>query len=119
MPTGQACVDGLLFGSYNVVETVPAGYVADGATTKSVTVNNAATCAAVPYAGETVAFGNTPLTNVTVSVNSQIDGGTASIINCGSGPVATGPNGDGSTTVSNLTPTAPATTLTCTIVIDP
>ena len=117
---GQACVDGLLFGAYDVVETtVPAGYVADGLTTKSVTVDNSATCAGVPYAGETVSFGNTPLTNVTVSVDSQIDGGTASIINCGSGDVATGPNGDGSTTVLNLTPTAPTVTLTCTITVDP
>ena len=115
---GQACVDGLLFGPYDVVETtVPTGYVADAETTKSVTVDNAATCAG--GGGETVSFGNTPLTNVTVSVDSQVDGGTASIINCGSGDVATGPNGDGSTTVSDLTPTAPAITLTCTITIDP
>ncbi len=79
---GQACVDGLLFGDYDVVETVPAGYVADGDTTKSVTVDNAATCDDDPYGGETVSFSNTPLTNVTVTVDSQIEGGTASTIDC-------------------------------------
>ena len=49
---GEACVDGLLLssltgvGDYTVTETVPAGYVADGATAKTVTVSNEATCAA-------------------------------------------------------------------------
>jgi hypothetical protein len=117
---GQACFDNLLFGSYNVTETVPTGYVADGATTKTVVVDNRATCAGTPYAGETVSFGNTPLTNLTVSVDSQIDGGTASTIVCTGpdGQVAsgsTGANGDGSATASNLKPG----TYTCTVVIDP
>ena len=121
---GQACVDGLLFGAYDVTETVvPAGYIADGDLTKSVTVDNAATCAGTPYAGETVAFSNTPLTNLTVSVDSQIDGGTASTISCVNdavppGTVAsgtTGANGDGSATANNLAPG----TYTCTVVIDP
>jgi hypothetical protein len=116
---GQACVDGLAFGSYDVVETVPAGYVGEGGSTttvtKSVTVDNSATCAALPYAGESVSFHNTPLTNLTVSVDSQVDGGTASTIDCGAGVVSTGPNGDGSTSRNNLVPG----TYTCTIVIDP
>jgi len=118
---GQACFDGLLFGSYDVVETVPGGYVADGATTKSVTVDNNATCADNPYVGETVSFSNTPLTDITVTVNSQVDGGTASTIVCvdasnntvGSG--STGANGDGSASAPNL----PPGTYTCTVVIDP
>ncbi|NIK59841.1 MSCRAMM family protein [Kribbella shirazensis] len=118
---GQACFDGLLFGSYNVTETVPAGYVADGATTKAVLVDNKAGCSDSPYVGETVAFGNTPLTDLSVSVDSQIDGGTASTITCtgpGGGTVAngtTGANGDGSASATNL----PPGTYTCTIVIDP
>jgi len=116
---GQACVDGLAFGSYDVVETVPAGYVGEGGSTttvtKSVTVDNTATCAGDPYGGESVSFHNTPLTNITVSVDSQVDGGTASTIDCGAGVVSTGPNGDGSTSRNNLVPG----TYTCTIVIDP
>ena len=91
------------------------GYVADGDTTKSVTVDNSATCDGDPYAGETVSFSNTPLTNVTVSVDSQIDGGTASTIDCVVASTATGPNGDGSLVLNDQEPT----TLVCTIVIDP
>jgi hypothetical protein len=111
---GVACFDGLTFGTYTVHETVPAGYHVD-ANDKQVTVDNAATCSGSPYAGETVSFHNTPLTDITLSVNSQVDGGTASTINCGAGVVSTGANGDGSTTRSDLEPG----TYTCTVVIDP
>lgn len=122
---GQACFDGLNFATYNVVETVPAGYVGEGnsttTVTKSVTVDNNATCSDDPFGGETVSFSNTPLTNLTVSVDSQVDGGTASTINCvdgNSSSVAsgsTGTNGDGSATANNLQPG----TYVCTVVIDP
>jgi Prealbumin-like fold domain len=113
---GNACVDGLTFGTYTVTETVPTGYVsADDS--QDVIVNNTATCEQDPYVGETVNFVNTPLTNVTVSVDSQIDGGTASTINCDNGDSAsTDPvTGDGSLDIDDLEPT----TLVCTIVIDP
>ena len=53
-----------------------------------------------PKAG--VSFSNTPLTNVTVSVDSQIDGGTASTIDCDGATASTDPDGDGRATVSNL-----------------
>lgn len=110
---GLACVDGLTFGSYDAVETVPAGYVADGATTKSVTVDNAALCDDNPYGGETVSFSNTPLTNLSVAVDSQIPGGTRSTIDCG---VATaGPGDDISASAVDLVPG----TYTCTVIIDP
>jgi len=115
---GQACFDNLLFGSYTVHETTPAGY--HGEADKTVTVDNKASCTDNPYVGETVTFHNTPLTNITVSVDSQIDGGTASTIECkkGTDTVAsgsTGPNGDGSATANNLEPG----TYVCTIVVDP
>jgi hypothetical protein len=114
---GQACFDGLAFGSHNVVETVPAGYVADGPTTKSVTVDNNATCTDSPYVGEEVSFSNTPLTDLTVSINSQIDGGTASTVSCTNGGPSgsTEANGDGTFTTTNL----PPNTYVCTVVIDP
>jgi hypothetical protein len=61
-----------------------------------------------------VSFHNTPLTDMTVSVNSQVDGGTSSTISgCVSG--STGSNGDGSATVTDPEPG----TYTCTGVIDP
>jgi hypothetical protein len=113
---GQACFDGLTFGTYTVHETVPAGYHVDG-NDKQVTVDNTATCSGSPYAGESVSFHNTPLTDITVSINSQVDGGTASTIACtGGGPNgSTGANGDGSATATDLEPG----TYTCTIVVDP
>jgi len=114
---GTACLDGLVLssfvGDYTVTETIPNGYHA-AKTSDTVTVSAEATCSSGPKAG--VSFHNTPLTNVTVSVDSQVDGGTASTITCDAlPPVSTGPNGDGSQTLSNLEPS----TVTCVIVIDP
>jgi hypothetical protein len=110
---GQACFDGLQAGAYTVHETVPAGYHVDG-NDKSVTVDNPATCSDTTYHGETVSFHNTPLTNITVSVNSQVDGGTSSTVS-GCVSFSTAANGDGSGTANDLEPG----TYTCTVVIDP
>ena len=115
---GEACFDGLLFGDYNVHETTPAGY--QGEADKTVTVDNAAACADDPYGGETVTFTNTPLSNITVSFESQIPGGTAATIAC-TGLTATPPDGtpsafdDTSETFEDLVPG----TYTCTVVVDP
>jgi hypothetical protein len=125
-PDGTACLDDLvvssLVGDYTVTETVPSGYVADGDTSKTVSVTAESDCGDGNEA--TVSFSNTPLTNVTVSVDSQIDGGTASVISCtdADGNVyggSTGANGDGSLTVNDLLPTDPTVTLTCTVIVDP
>jgi uncharacterized surface anchored protein len=115
---GKACFDNLLFGDYTVHETTPAGYA--GEADKTVTVNNKAGCSDNPYVGETVTFNNTPLTNLSVSVDSQIDGGTASTMECKKGATtvasgSTGANGDGSASASDLEPG----TYVCTVVIDP
>jgi hypothetical protein len=119
---GVACFDGLTFGNHDVVETVPAGYVSDDPdNTKTVNVDTVASCADATYTGETVSFHNTPLTDITVTVNSQVPGGTASTIDCGAGVVNTNntpddPNrGDGSTTRTDL----PPGTYTCKVVVDP
>jgi Prealbumin-like fold domain len=112
---GEACFDGLAQTTYTVHETVPAGYSVD-ANDKQVTVDNAAKCTDSPYGGETVSFHNTPLTNITLSVDSQVDGGTASTIDCGGGATgSTGANGDGSVSRNDL----PPGTYTCTVVVDP
>jgi len=81
---------------------------------KSVTVDNNASCSDNPYGGETVSFHNTPLTNITVTVDSQIPGGTSSTITCVPGGSA-GPGDDVSLTLSDREPG----TYTCTIVVDP
>jgi hypothetical protein len=125
--TGVACLDGLPFATdYVVTETEPANYNAVGDGVQEVTVDNKAACDDDPYVGETLTFDNVPLTDITVSVDSKIDGGTASAIECtdpaeadGTKNGNTGADGDGSLTVSGLEPTAPAVTVTCTITIDP
>jgi hypothetical protein len=117
---GVACFAGLPFGTYTVHETVPAGYHVD-ANDKQVTVDNSANCTDPSFGGEPVSFHNTPLTNLTTSVDSQIDGGTSSTILCtnSSGQTvasgSSGANGDGSATAPDLEPG----TYTCTVVIDP
>jgi len=114
---GIACFDGLQFGTYTVHETVPSGYHVV-LNDQSVTVDNTAVCSATPFGGETVTFHNTPLTDVSIGINSEVDGGTSTTVTCNNG----GPSGttvtatgDGSATALNLEPG----TYTCTIVIDP
>ena len=113
---GVACIAGIASGSYTVTETVPTGYAVTSANPQTGTVVEDTTCAtATP-----VTFTNVPLTDITVSVNSQIDGGTFSSVDCE--PTATDPDlpltsgtGDGTVTVSDLQPG----TYVCTVVIDP
>ncbi len=120
---GKICFGGLALGNHSVAETVPTGYQADGDNPKIVNVAAAGTCASGATA---VSFSNTPLTDVTITVNSQADGGTANSINCegvaGQADPADGldktsaANGDiASNTVTGLLPQE----ITCTIVIDP
>ena len=115
---GQACFDGLGFGDYVVHEEVPIGYHVS-ANDQTVTVDNNATCLDSPYGGETVDFHNIPLTDVTLSVDSQIDGGTASVVTCNGVETNTDANGDVTVSIPDLEPTAPAVTVTCTVVVDP
>ena len=124
--TGKACLPNLLYGDYTVVETVPAGYVSDDVS-QDVTISAEASCAGGGTANAaSVTFHNTPLTTITVTVDSQVVGGTASTIRCvnaadvvlGSGST-NATTGDGSVTVTDLLPTDPAATLICTVVVDP
>jgi len=114
---GVACIAGIEAGNYTVTETVPTGYAVTSANPQTATVVEDTTCAtATP-----VTFTNVPLTNITVSVDSQIPGGTASTIDCDAAAdppfeATTDPvTGDGSLTKSNLQPG----TYTCVIIVDP
>jgi hypothetical protein len=99
-------------GDYTVTESVPAGYSASP-TSDVVTVTTESTCGDGNEAAGP--FHNTPLTDITLSVNSQVDGGTASTIDCDGVTGSTGGNGDGSLTRLDLAPG----TSTCVIVVDP
>jgi hypothetical protein len=112
---GTACLGDLLLssfaGDYTVTETVPAGYHGSLAS-DTVTVTTESTCG---DGNEAAAgpFHNTPLTNVTVSVDSQVPGGTSSTIDCVLD--SAGPGDDVTLSLNDLEPG----TVTCTIVIDP
>jgi uncharacterized surface anchored protein len=116
--TGAACVDGLPPGDATVSETgPPTGYSAGA--DQTVTVVGGTTCANAD--GVVASFTNIPLTNITVSVDSQVVGGTSSTIDCvdssnnGVASGVTDGNGDGSATASDLAPD----TYVCTVVVDP
>jgi hypothetical protein len=120
---GRACVEGLpvsfLDGPYTITETLPAGYASDDLVDDAYSVVEDTTCATASVSE----FVNIPLTDLSVSVNSQIDGGTASTISCVNDAtppavVASGTTnavGDGSASATGLRPG----TYTCTVVIDP
>src|SRR4029453_14459131 len=114
---GAACYDGLLLssfgGNYTVTEQVPAGYSASP-TSDTVAVTQESSCGA-GHEAAAGPFHNTPLTNVTLAVDSQVDGGTASNINCNGVTGSTGANGDGQVQRLNL----PPGTYSCTVVVDP
>jgi hypothetical protein len=112
---GEACVDGLALNEeVTVTETVPTGYVSDDSE-QTATPDNSASCADDPYVGETLSFHNTPLTNVSISVDSQVAGGTSSTVDCDNDALDAGPADDLSVTVNDQQPQ----TIHCTIVIDP
>jgi hypothetical protein len=121
---GTVCLDDLDRATYTVTETEPANYVAAGDLSQSVEVTAASECGDGNEAG--VSFSNLPLTDITVSVDSLVVGGTASTITCvdandvelGSG-TTDAVTGDGSVLVEDLAPTDPDATLICTIVVDP
>jgi hypothetical protein len=114
---GMACVDGLPLGSYDATEDLPAGYHADQELTQSATVDNNASCDDDPYVGEELDFGNTPLTDVTISVDSQVPGGTDTQVDCDNDALDfdTDATGDDSATASDQEPQE----IHCTITIDP
>lgn len=117
---GQACTDRLPLGTYSITETsVPAGYAAPAIA--DVTVDNVASCSDAVFAGESAGVENVPLTDVTVTVDSQRDGATRTVISCtdASGNTNSTTVSDGSLSVEDLQPTDPTVTLTCRITIDP
>jgi hypothetical protein len=114
---GEACVDDLVLssfvGDYTVTETLPGGYHNVGPLTQTHAVTAEATCStgSRPLAE----FHNMPLTNIVITVHSQVDGGTASTIDCDGTVSVTDEHGNGGQTHNDLEPG----TYTCTVVVDP
>lgn len=116
---GEACLSGIEAGDYTVTETVPTGYTVTSDNPQTATVVENSTC----EDADPVVFTNDPLTNITVTVDSQVVGGTFSSIECGyttDDPdvdfnADASDSGDSSLAMTDLVPG----TYTCVIVVDP
>jgi len=127
---GVVCFDGLPWSgekgtSYTVKETVPDGFVVAGGSSEfAVTVDKSASCKDATGPA-TLEVSNIPKTDLSVSINSQVDGGTKSEVICKNSKdetIASGKTseksedwGDGSVGAKGLLPD----TYTCTVVVDP
>ena len=118
---GNGCLDGLAFDTYSIEETgVPSGYAAPDI--DPVTVDAIADCGDADQVEVDVE--NTPLTNISWTVDSQHDGGTLTTVTCydSDGNIIDGypmTVGDGSDSFLSLPPTDPDTTIRCDFVVDP
>ena len=121
---GSVCVGNLVPGSYTVNETTPpTGYGGAPASEddQALTVVNGTNCTDnLPGAGATATFTNPPLSDIQVNFRDGGSGETSAVISCDNtsgSSSTTPPNGwDTSETVTGI---EGATTVTCTIVIDP
>lgn len=131
--TGVGCLDGLAPGTYSITETtVPDGYAAP--TIGDAIVPNDAQVDCGDGDEVTVDVENTPLTDVSWSVDSQHDGGTSTKVTCydedgnviDGYPVILGGDGDGSGSLPDLSPTdddlsddTDEVTVSCDFTVDP
>ena len=112
---GSACVDGLPAGDATVSETDPPTGYSPGPD-QIVTVVASTTCADAN--GVTASFENTPLTDVDITIDSQVEGGTSTTITCfdaDGNEVDSVTVSDGSLSLDDLPPQI----LDCEINIDP
>lgn len=82
---GVVCVDKLTaLGEYTVQETkAPTGYSIDEEKAKTIKVTGTnAKCSDTSFKGQELKFTDTPLTNVSITAESQVKGGTKSTIEC-------------------------------------
>jgi hypothetical protein len=119
---GSVCVSGLAPGDYTVNETSPpAGYGDASEVDQVITVANGTNCTDnLPAAGATATFTDPPLSDIQVNFKDGGSGETSAVISCDE---ASGTADDtaatGWDTSHTVTGVEGATTITCTIVIDP
>jgi hypothetical protein len=142
LPTGSdgtVCIDNVPFGDYYVSEkSPPSGYAVDDTHAHKVTVNvNGATCTAATFTGQSISFTDTPLTDLLVTVTSEVSGATKSGVKCvnsSNADVGNSPQPTGAGDLSDTTKYGDPVTLradgthggalkpgtyTCTIIVDP
>ncbi len=119
---GTVCLDQLSFGTYYVQETAaPSGYAIDKSSAVSAAVNVSAKCSDATFVGQSLAFTDTPLTDILVSATSEATGGTKTTITCvnsSNANVGNSPQGPLAAPTVTATALLPGT-YTCTIVVDP
>jgi len=122
---GTVCVNYFGFGDYTVTEvSAPAGYSIDP-NTYPVTLDTVSYCDPETYGDDAVTVNvvDEPLTDVTITVDSLVGGGTNSVINCydkDGNLLDTLTAEDGSLYIPNIKPTDPLiATLHCDLFIDP
>lgn len=119
---GSVCVSGLVPGDFSVSETSPPpGYAGDTGGAQTVTVVNGTNCTDNLPSGTAVAtFVDTPLSDIQVNFRDGGSGETSAVISCdnstGTSDTTPASGWDTSETVTGI---EGATTVTCTIVIDP
>jgi hypothetical protein len=119
---GSVCVSGLAPGGYTVNETSPPdGYGDASETDVAVTVLNGTNCTDnLPGAGATATFTDPPLSDLQVNFRDGGSGETSAVIACdnstGTSDLTAASGWDTSETVTGI---EGATTVTCTITIDP
>ncbi len=110
---GQACVDDLDFGDYEVTETAaPEGYSIDDPEAKSVTVDNVAMCGSGNE--ESVGFSDTPLSKIVCSFESLAEGNPTSATIICTGDAMAQPLPEGTPKVLDDLPPG---TYSCTVVV--
>lgn len=126
---GVGCVDGVAIGlTQSIVEDpndFPGYSVPDIANVNVV----AGECdgSTLDTGGTNVPVDNTPLTDISWSVDSLVDGGTSTVVTCYDGdgnildgyPITITGDGDDDGTLPNLLPTDPDVTVSCDFVVDP
>lgn len=126
---GDACIDGLVPGTYSIEETgVPTGYAAPTIANVVVPANALVSCTS--GTAVEVDVENTPLTDIIWEVDSQHNGATLTVVACYADldddgsvddllPGYPMTVGDGTDTLPNLIPTDPAITISCDFTVDP
>jgi prealbumin domain-containing protein len=130
--SGDACVDGLVFGTYYVIEdSAPSGYNNDNTSPTPAGVSTSGSCPSNVPATDQLSFTDTPLTDVTLDVSSEASGGTNSAVSCvdsNKADIGNSPQPDGVDLADTSTYGDPVAfsatgltpgTYTCTVIIDP
>lgn len=123
---GSGCADGIAIGMTQSITEDPADFPGYSVPDIANVAVVAGTCSngTLGSGGVNVDVENTPLTDIAWTVDSQVAGGTSTVVNCWLGEIDATPDftttvEDGTHTFEDLFPTDPDVTLTCQFIVDP